>query len=215
MDKIINGMFLNPVWEQFRKSLRTTGIGMEKTKHMSQELVWSLHRKTGQKLKSPHSWSFAFHWITTACVYMQAIIQGEVSLCSLDARSSSSLQNWHHSGLTSQRSGSSCSPGSRIRSWHRQLYPSHRHSGFGIPLCVPSQLAQSSSCPNNQIYFTSKTQRLHCNGQCLASVNLSICFWDAVHCPVPNQSWTHSIGRGGFPAPLPNPKDLHSAWILC
>lgn len=61
MDKIINGMFLNPVWEQFRKSLRTTGIGMEKTKHMSQELVWSLHRKTGQKLKSPHSWSFAFH----------------------------------------------------------------------------------------------------------------------------------------------------------
>lgn len=113
---------------------------------------------------------------------MQAMIQGEVSFCSLDARNSSSLQNRHSSRLTSQRSGSSHSPGSGIRLWHRQIYPSHRHSGFGITLCVPSQLAQSSSCPSNQIYFTSKNQGLHCNGQCLASVTLSRCFWETVHC---------------------------------
>lgn len=86
MDEIINCMFLNPVWEKFHKSHRTTGTGMEKTKHMSQELVWSPHRKTRQKLKSLHSWSFPFHCITTACAYMQAVIQQEVSLCSLDAR---------------------------------------------------------------------------------------------------------------------------------
>lgn len=49
-------------------------------------------------------------------------------------------------------------PRSGIRPWHRQLYPSHRHSWFGITLCVPSQLAQPSSCPSYQIYSTSKTQ---------------------------------------------------------
>lgn len=146
---------------------------------------------------------------------MQAMIQGEVSLCSLDARSSSPLQTRNPSGLTSQRSGSSRSLGSRSRPWHRQLYPCHRHSGFGITLCFPSQLAQSSSCPSNQIYFTSKTQWLHCNGQCLVSVNLSSCSWETVPCHVPNQSWTRPTGRGGFPTPLPNPKYLHSAWILC
>lgn len=58
--------------------------------------------------------------------------------------------------------------------------------------------------------FTSPPKPSDCTAMPSASVNLSSCFWETV----PNQSWTPSGGRSGFTTPLPNPKDLHSAWIL-
>lgn len=64
----------------------------------------------------------------------------------------------------------------------QQLHPSHKHSGSGITLWFRSQLAQSGSCPNNQICFTSKTQWPRCNSQCPASANPKSCIWETTRC---------------------------------
>lgn len=103
MDKIMSCMFLNPVWEQFHKTHRTTGTRTEKTKYRNQQprasVVTTMENMT--KTQKPSFSLFCF----CLYAYMQAMIQGEVSLCSLDARTRSSLLNRNPSSPTSHRSG--------------------------------------------------------------------------------------------------------------
>lgn len=204
--KIMSCTFLNPVWEQIHKSYRTTGIGKEKTKHLNQGPVWSPHRKTGQKLKSLCSHSFAFLYISKACTYMQAMIQGEVSLYSLHARSSFSFPNINLLSLTSWRFGSSPSRGSRISPCQRlgasSYIPPINRVGLAS-LCFCSQLAQSSSCLNNWICFTSKTKWPHRNGAVM---------WQTWAGPYWSQKGCSSPGHG--PA-LSTARDMHPGQHSC